>query len=96
MVDNRRNIQDSSNNNSKSYYVNELQRIWMNEKICKDLLKFNEELIDKITNLIDEKEKELNQLKKKEPDLELHELDIERVKFLLKDYFRIRLKKVSL
>ena len=68
----------------------------MNEKLCKDLLTINEPLIDKITSLIDEKEEEIKvkAASKKETDLEVQELDIERVKFLLKDYFRIRLKKV--
>jgi hypothetical protein len=95
MVDNRRNTLDMAINNSKNY-VNELQRLWMNEKIAKDLLKFNEDLIDKITTLIDQKEKELKQKQhKKDPDIDILELDIERVKFILKDYFRIRLKKVK-
>jgi hypothetical protein len=95
MVDNRRNTLDIGINNSKNY-VSELQRLWMNEKISKDLLRFNEDLIDKITTLIDQKEKELKQKQhKKDADIDILELDIERVKFILKDYFRIRLKKVK-
>ncbi len=95
MVDNRRNTLDMAINNSKNY-VSELQRLWMNEKISKDLLRFNEDLIDKITTLIDQKEKELKQKQhKKDADIDILELDIERVKFILKDYFRIRLKKVK-
>lgn len=74
----------------------DLQKLWMNEKLCKELLTINEPLVDKITSLIDEKNEEikLKACSKKDQDLELLELDIERIKFVLKDYFRIRLKKV--
>lgn len=94
MVDNRRKSSEIGISNSRNY-VSDLQRLWMNEKIAKDLLKFNENLIDSITSLIDKKEQELKQLKK-DADIDILELDLERVKFILKDYFRIRLKKVKL
>ena len=87
---------DKRNSGELASLCQELQKHWMNEKLCKDLLTINEPLIDKITSLIDEKEEEIKvkAASKKETDLEVQELDIERVKFLLKDYFRIRLKKV--
>ena len=95
MVDYRRNSSEIGNSHCNSFVL-ELQRLRMKEKIAKDLLKIDESLIDKITGLIDEKEQEINskQLQKKDQEVELLELDIERVKFILKDYLRIRIKKV--
>ena len=95
MVDNPRSSSDAGANNFSSF-VMELQKIWINEKQSKNLLQINENLINRITSLIDQKEEEIKSRgsSKKEAELELIELDIERVKFLLKDYFRIRMKKV--
>ena len=70
-----------------------LQRIWQNEKFSKEILQFEDKVLD-ILKKIESKEEELNTLKANE-DSELIELDIERIKFIIKDYLRIRMAKIE-
>jgi hypothetical protein len=70
-----------------------LERVWQNEKFTKEILKY-EDHIEAILAKVETKEEELNKNKKNE-EIELIELDIERIKYYIKDYLRIRLAKVE-
>ena len=84
-----------------------LQKIWSNEKFSKELLKYEHDCLSHIINLIEKKEKELlesNSNKNKSGNYnntdssifgDILELDIERVKYLVKDYLRVRLSKID-
>lgn len=77
-----------------------LQTIWTNEKFSKDILKYEEEFVYEIKQLIESKDEELKKIESekklnKKEDAELIELDLDRVKFILKDYLRIRLMKID-
>jgi hypothetical protein len=71
-----------------------LERIWQNEKFTKELLKFEERVLD-ILKKIEVKEDELSKAKKNDDYVELIELDIERIKYMIKEYLRIRLAKIE-
>ncbi len=81
------------------FTIQNLQKIWSGEKFSKQLLKYEEEFIENLKDKIEKMEKEIqtkinsnNNLKE---DCEILELDLERVKFVLKDYLRIRLAKID-
>jgi GINS complex subunit 4 len=70
-----------------------LERIWQNEKFSKDILHFDDRVLD-ILKKIEIKEEEVSKAKKND-DLELVELDIERLKYMIKEYLRIRMAKIE-
>ena len=70
-----------------------LQKIWQNEKFSKELLKFENNYITQILIEIEKREEVLN--KSREDESDILELDIERAKYILKDYLRIRLAKIE-
>jgi GINS complex subunit 4 len=85
---------------ANNHLILSLQNIWSNEKFCKELLKYEEEFIENLKDLVEKTEKEIERLNNSnnqylKEDAEILELDLERTKFLLKDYFRIRLGKID-
>jgi GINS complex subunit 4 len=87
--------------NDQSLYI-KLEKIWVNEKFSKDLLKYETQFMQELIYIIEKREEELkdlaqeiNENTKKLEDLNLMELDLDRVKFLFKDYLRIRLMKID-
>ena len=89
--------------------INNLILIWKNEKLSSHLLKYEEEFITKTIELIEQKERELHSSREEnifENDIfvdenlskeykNLIELEIQRIKFIIVDYLRIRLKKIE-
>lgn len=85
-----------SQTENKLDVVSRMEILWKNEKLSKTLLEFNEELVSKVISHMEEKEEELKSLNKiTKEDADLMELDLQRFKFILKDYFRIRLFKIE-
>lgn len=80
-------------------YIQELQTIWKNEKFCQDLLPYNEDCISRLIEKIEKKENEIKEANKDstldKETLNILELDIQRIKFCIKDYLRIRLCKIE-
>lgn len=71
----------------------EMIDIWKNEKFAKELLPCQDKFISELTTYIEEKEKDLAGVTKEIKDIA--ELDLERLKFVIKDYLRIRLFKIQ-
>jgi GINS complex subunit 4 len=91
-------------NNQK--LISQLQKIWSNEKFSKSLLKYEDEFVSELIELIEKREKEIEKMLNHrsgsstrdatiKEDAEILELDLDRTKFLLKDYLRIRLFKIE-
>lgn len=83
-------------------FINKLKSIWLNEKFVKELLKYNDNVISQALELVENREKEIiqhntkkSQSSYKDEDIDLMELDLERVKFIIKDYMRIRIAKIE-
>lgn len=72
-----------------------LVRIWQNEKFSKDLLKFEDTYITNLIIHLEKKDEEICKKNGKDEDCDIMELDLERVKYMLKDYLRIRLSKIE-
>ena len=74
-----------------------LETVWKNEKLCQALLPYKEQIMTQIMNIIESREKELNTNPKKldKETLDILDLDLQRIKFYVKDYLRIRLAKIE-
>ena len=78
-----------------SEFMTELVRIWRNEKLCQTLLPYEENIINEVVSLVEKKESEIKD-KKLDKNMKYYiEIDIQRIKFIIKDYLRIRLMKIE-
>ena len=88
------NYSDFTTQNYSEFMTN-LVTIWRNEKLSQELLPYEENNINEVTSLIEKKEKELKD-KKIDKNVRYYiEIDIQRIKFIIKDYLRIRLMKIE-
>ena len=83
---------DTENSNT---LMNSLITIWKNEKFTNDILLYKNNLISNAINLVEQTEKELKENKIEKENSDIIELDIERMKFIIKDYLRIRIMKIE-
>ena len=83
---------DIENSNS---LMNSLITIWKNEKFTNDILLYQNNLISNAINLVEQTEKELKENTIEKENADIIELDIERMKFIIKDYLRIRIMKIE-
>ncbi len=75
--------------------MNSLITIWKNEIFTNDILIYQNNLISDAINLLEQTEKELKENTIEKENSELIELDLERMKFIIKDYLRIRIMKIE-
>lgn len=68
------------------------------EKTCPDIQVYQEELIKSLSEKVNAQEASINEIPKESQEnklfIDLYKLDLDKVKFLMKMYFRIRLQKV--
>ena len=89
-----KNYSDFTTQNYSEFMTN-LVTIWRNEKLSQSLLPYEEGIINEVTNLIEKKEAEIKD-KKIDKNIKYYiEIDISRIKFIIKDYLRIRLMKIE-
>ena len=89
------NYSDFTTQNYSEFMTN-LVTIWRNEKLSQTLLPYEENIINEVTSLIEKKESELKESKKMDKNIKYYiEIDIQRIKFIIKDYLRIRLMKIE-
>ncbi|GJP33016.1 hypothetical protein CLOM_g17589 [Closterium sp. NIES-68] len=75
-----------------------LRRIWQNEKAAPDILQYETELVERTKTRIEELEEVTDVLKtdgRKAMERELHTMDVDRTKYLLRAYLRCRLQKID-
>jgi len=79
----------------------QLHRIWRNEKFAPELLHFGERVVENISELCEVVGEDLDQERAEEqqdpndPSWVLRCVDLERTKYVLRDYLRIRLWKIT-
>ena len=78
-----------------SSFMTSLITIWRNEKLCQTLLPYEENIINEVISQIEKKEEEIKD-KKMDKNMKYYiEIDIQHIKYIIKDYFRIRLMKIE-
>ena len=85
-------------NSAPTDLYNMMTQIWLNEKLSEQILEYREAELQEILleiERVDKKIEELNEDPQKEEMALIQELELDRLKFMLKDYLRIRLKKIE-
>jgi len=78
-----------------SPFMTSLITIWRNEKLSQALLPYEENIINEVISLVEKKEEEIKD-KKMDKNVKYYiEIDIQHIKYIIKDYFRIRLMKIE-
>ena len=78
-----------------SSFMTTLITIWRNEKLSLTLLPYEENIINEVISQIEKKEEEIKD-KKMDKNMKYYiEIDIQHIKYIIKDYFRIRLMKIE-
>lgn len=82
--------------------IEQLMRRWQNEKYCPEILPFDQQIVEDLSEAIEFVNENLHEdmadgdsQDPNDPDYLLRCIDYERVKYVLRDYLRIRLWKIS-
>ncbi|XP_062514068.1 DNA replication complex GINS protein SLD5-like [Corticium candelabrum] len=73
----------------------ELEQTWMNEKLAPELLPPKSEVVECMMEQVKVMEENINSVKKGDFVASLHQLEVERIRYLLASYLRTRLKKIE-
>lgn len=72
-----------------------VERAWLNEKFSPEILPNQIDHVDCLLEQIKEMEDNLAKLSKTDLKVDLHKLEMERIKFVVTSYLRTRLKKIE-
>jgi GINS complex subunit 4 len=72
-----------------------LQEVWLNEKFSPELLQHQSDLVDCILDQIQQMEENLHKLKKNDFRVVIHRMELDRIRYIVTDYLRIRLNKIE-
>eukprot|EP00930_Biecheleria_cincta_P034856 TRINITY_DN24023_c4_g1_i1.p1 TRINITY_DN24023_c4_g1~~TRINITY_DN24023_c4_g1_i1.p1 ORF type:complete len:249 (+),score=30.14 TRINITY_DN24023_c4_g1_i1:30-749(+) len=81
--------------------VAKLIKRWRNEKYAPEILPFDSELIERLSEVLEfaasnlEEDRVEGDQDPKDPELRLRSLDLDRMRYVLRDYLRIRLWKLT-
>ena len=73
----------------------QLEQAWMNEKLAPELLHARSEVVECMLEQVKEMEENVRRVKKGDFVASLHQLEVERLRYLLASYLRTRLVKVE-
>ena len=72
-----------------------LQEVWLNEKFSPELLQHQSDLVDCMLDQIQQMEENLRKLKKNDFRVVIHRMELDRIRYIVTDYLRIRLNKIE-
>jgi Uncharacterized conserved protein len=72
-----------------------LQEVWLNEKFSPELLQHQSDLVDCMLDQIQQMEENLRKLKKNDFRVVIHRMELDRIRYIVADYLRIRLNKIE-
>ncbi|PSN41122.1 DNA replication complex GINS protein SLD5 [Blattella germanica] len=76
--------------------LNTLREVWLNEKFSPELLKHKTEEVDCMMDQINQMEENIGRLKKGDFRVVIHQMEVDRIRYLLSSYLRTRLEKIEL
>ncbi|XP_033632865.1 DNA replication complex GINS protein SLD5-like [Asterias rubens] len=75
--------------------LQKIEEAWLNEKFSPDLLESKSELIDCMLEQTQEMESNVSKCKKGDFRIIVHKMEIDRIRYILSSYLRIRLQKIE-
>jgi GINS complex subunit 4 len=77
-----------------SELIEKLKQSWLNEKFAPDLLEHKTAVVECIIDQIKHMERNIKSARTGDFRISLHKLEIDRIKYMLHSYLRLRIKKV--
>lgn len=75
--------------------IEKLQQCWLNEKFAPELIPHQTAVVECIIEQIKHMESNIKSAKKGDFRIALHKLELDRIKFMLYSYLRLRIKKIE-
>uniref|UniRef100_A0A8C3WN50 DNA replication complex GINS protein SLD5 n=2 Tax=Catagonus wagneri TaxID=51154 RepID=A0A8C3WN50_9CETA len=75
--------------------IDRLEQAWMNEKFAPELLENKSEIVECVMEQLDHMEGNLRRAKKGDLKVSIHQMEMERIRFVLSSYLRCRLMKIE-
>lgn len=75
--------------------LQKLEEAWLNEKFAPELLENKSDIVECMMSQIQEMEENIQRAKKGDFKVSLHRMEIDRIRYVLSSYLRIRLKKIE-
>ncbi|CAD5122457.1 DgyrCDS10880 [Dimorphilus gyrociliatus] len=75
--------------------LQKLEEAWMNEALSPELLMNKSDIIDCMMEQINEMENNIQRVKTNDLKIYIHKMELERIRYLLTSYLRIRIKKIE-
>ena len=72
-----------------------LEEAWLNEKFSPELLESQADYVDCMMEQIQQMEDNLNKLKKTDFRVEVHHMELARIRYIITSYLRTRLEKIE-
>ncbi|XP_065199913.1 DNA replication complex GINS protein SLD5 [Planococcus citri] len=72
-----------------------LESAWQNEKLCPEILPHKMEFVDCMLEQIKYMESNIHRLPKGDIKVDIHKIELERIRFIVTSYLRCRLKKIE-
>ncbi|KAF4026219.1 hypothetical protein G4228_018282 [Cervus hanglu yarkandensis] len=75
--------------------IDRLEQAWMNEKFAPELLENKSEIVECVMEQLEHMEENLKRAKKGDLKVSIHQMEMERIRFVLSSYLRCRLMKIE-
>ncbi|TEA24880.1 hypothetical protein DBR06_SOUSAS18810035, partial [Sousa chinensis] len=75
--------------------IDRLEQAWMNEKFAPELLENKSEIVECVMEQLQHMEENLRRAKKGDLKVSIHQMEMERIRFVLSSYLRCRLMKIE-
>ncbi|XP_066878823.1 DNA replication complex GINS protein SLD5 isoform X1 [Kogia breviceps] len=75
--------------------IDRLEQAWMNEKFAPELLENKSEIVECVMEQLQHMEENLRRAKKGDLKVSIHQMEMERIRFILSSYLRCRLMKIE-
>ncbi|KAB1257672.1 DNA replication complex GINS protein SLD5 [Camelus dromedarius] len=75
--------------------IDRLEQAWMNEKFAPELLETKSEIVECVIEQLDHMEENLRRAKKGDLKVSIHQMEMERIRYVLSSYLRCRLMKIE-
>ncbi|KAI2549785.1 GINS complex subunit 4 [Homo sapiens] len=74
--------------------IERLEQAWMNEKFAPELLESKPEIVECVMEQLEHMEENLRRAKREDLKVSIHQMEMERIRYVLSSYLRCRLMKV--
>ncbi|XP_017370052.2 DNA replication complex GINS protein SLD5 isoform X1 [Cebus imitator] len=75
--------------------IERLEQAWMNEKFAPELLESKPEIVECVMEQLEHMEENLRRAKREDLKVSIHQMEMERIRYVLSSYLRCRLMKIE-